>query len=66
MVCIDYFSNLCSQYPEPLQTILKIAQVKGALAAPDAMMRAMKWVYDQEEKYMPRYRHLSERFLPLM
>lgn len=44
-----------SQYPEPLHTILKIAQAKGALAAPDAMMRAMKWVYDQEEQYMPSY-----------
>jgi hypothetical protein len=44
-----------SQYPEPLQSILKIVQIKGALAAPEAVNKALQWVYDNELKYMPRF-----------
>ena len=44
-----------SQYPEPLQDILKIVQDKAALNAPEAIQEAMQWVYDEEEQYMPAY-----------
>jgi len=44
-----------SNYPEPLQKILRVIQVKGALAAPEIMMKGMAWVYEQEKQYMPNY-----------
>mmetsp|Transcript_42422 Transcript_42422/g.92310 ORF Transcript_42422/g.92310 Transcript_42422/m.92310 type:complete len:460 (+) Transcript_42422:25-1404(+) len=44
-----------SGFPEPLQKILHVIQVKGALAAPEAFNKAMQWVYEQEEQYMPEY-----------
>lgn len=44
-----------SQYPEPLQKILHVIQVKGAIAAPAAINKALEWVYAAEEKYMPVY-----------
>lgn len=44
-----------SQYPEPLQKILQVIQVKGALAAPAAFNKALEWVYEAEEQYMPAY-----------
>lgn len=40
-------------YPEPLRSILKVIQVKGAIAAPEQFKKAMKWVWDNEEKYVP-------------
>lgn len=43
------------QYPEPLQKILRVIQVKGAVAAPAAINKALEWVYEAEEKYMPSY-----------
>lgn len=30
-------------------------QIKGALAAPEIMMEAMAWVYEQEKEYQPEY-----------
>jgi hypothetical protein len=44
-----------SQFPDPLQKILHVIQVKGALAAPAAFNAAMAWVYEQELEYMPAY-----------
>jgi hypothetical protein len=44
-----------SQYPEPIQKILHIVQIKGAAAAPEAVNKALEWVYEAEEKYMPSY-----------
>jgi hypothetical protein len=44
-----------SQFPDPLQKILHVIQVKGALAAPAAFNAAMEWVYEQEVEYMPAY-----------
>ena len=43
-----------SQYPEEIQKILRIIQVKGAAAAPEAVNKAMAWVYQSEKQYMPR------------
>ena len=51
----SFFHLNISKYPEPLQSILRIIQIKGALAAPEAMMKGMEWVYKQEEEYMPEY-----------
>jgi hypothetical protein len=31
------------QYPEPLQDILRVIQVKGAIAAPAAINKALEW-----------------------
>lgn len=31
------------QYPEPLQKILRVIQVKGAIAAPEAINNALEW-----------------------
>lgn len=44
-----------SKFPEPIQSILHVIQVKGAIAAPAAFNAAMDWVYTKEEKYMPSY-----------
>lgn len=44
-----------SGYPEPLQAILRIIQVKGALAAPEAFRKAMAWVWDTEKSFVPQY-----------
>jgi hypothetical protein len=44
-----------SAYPEPLQKILRVIQVKGSAALPEVMMKAMAWVYEQEKEYMPEY-----------
>jgi len=44
-----------SQFPEPLQEILHVIQIKGAIAAPQAFNDAMAWVYEQEEDNMPSY-----------
>jgi hypothetical protein len=44
-----------SQFPDPLQKILRVIQVKGAIAAPAAFNAAMEWVYEQEVEYMPAY-----------
>ena len=44
-----------SQFPQPIQAILHVIQIKGAIAAPAAFNKAMEWVYQQEEKYMPAY-----------
>jgi hypothetical protein len=44
-----------SAYPEPIQSILRVIQVKGAAAAPAAFRSAMSWVWQYEEKYVPSY-----------
>ena len=44
-----------SQYPEPLQDILRIIQIKGAIAAPEALKKAMTWVWEREQSYFPAY-----------
>ncbi len=44
-----------SKYPEPLQDILRIVQIKGAIAAPAAAKKAMAWVWDREINYTPQY-----------
>jgi hypothetical protein len=44
-----------SQVPEPLREILRVVQVKGALAAPEVFKEAMDWVWEQEKKYVPAY-----------
>ena len=31
------------QYPEPLQKILRVIQIKGAIAAPAAINAALEW-----------------------
>jgi len=44
-----------SKFPEPLQEILKVIQIKGAVAAPAAFKEAMSWVWEKEKKYVPSY-----------
>lgn len=44
-----------SSYPEPLQAILRVIQVKGALAAPEAFRKAMSWVWETEKSFVPQY-----------
>lgn len=44
-----------SQYPEPLQEILKVVQIKGSKAAPAAVNRALQWVYDTQLEFTPQY-----------
>jgi hypothetical protein len=44
-----------SSYPEPLQAILRIIQVKGATAAPAAFRKAMAWVWETEKPFIPSY-----------
>jgi hypothetical protein len=44
-----------SHFPEPLRVILKIAQVKGALAAPEAFRSALAWVWETQKGYAPQY-----------
>jgi len=48
-----------SQYPEPLQTILKDIQKLGKLAAPAVFTHAMKWVWDSEVSFIPAA-HIAE------
>jgi hypothetical protein len=66
---IDFFVNVAlpkyfistimdldfSKYPEPIQKILNVVKIKGASVAPDALMKAMKWVYDSEFDSIPPY-----------
>ncbi len=44
-----------SQVPEPLREILRVVQIKGALAAPEVFKKAMSWVWEQEKQYVPAY-----------
>jgi hypothetical protein len=44
-----------SSYPEPLQSILRVIQIKGAAAAPGAFRKAMAWVWETEESFVPEY-----------
>lgn len=44
-----------SQFPEPLQKILRVIQVKGAAAAPEAFSEAMHWVWEKQLPYTPEY-----------
>lgn len=55
-----YFMDLVldldiSQFPEPVQSILRVIQVKGALAAPEAIRKALAWVWQKQEQYTPQY-----------
>lgn len=42
-----------SQFPEPLQTVLRVLQLKGAAAAPEVFRLAEAWVWEQEKQYVP-------------
>eukprot|EP01039_Chlorochromonas_danica_P001553 gene1553-1691_t len=44
-----------SQFPEPLQSVLRALQLKGAKAAPEIFHKAMAWVWEQEKQYVPSY-----------
>lgn len=44
-----------SGFPEPLQSVLRVLQVKGALAAPELFKTAMAWVWEQEKGFVPSY-----------
>jgi len=44
-----------SSMPEPLQKILHVIKVKGALAAPAAFRAALNWVWEKEKAYVPSY-----------
>lgn len=44
-----------SGFPEPIQKILHIIQVEGALAAPAAFRAALAWVWDTQKGYAPDY-----------
>eukprot|EP01031_Cornospumella_fuschlensis_P040287 gene40287-49087_t len=40
-----------SQFPEPLQTVLRVLQLKGASVAPEVFRLAEAWVWEQEKQY---------------
>ena len=44
-----------SQFPEPLQKILKVVEVAGAIAAPKVAAEALQFVWDKEESFTPDY-----------
>ena len=44
-----------SKLPAPIQKLAKIVQVKTAAQAEEIMNKAMRWVYEQEYEYMPKY-----------
>jgi len=44
-----------SQFPEPLQTVLRVLQLKGASVAPEVFRLAEAWVWEQEKQYVPSY-----------
>lgn len=44
-----------SSFPEPLQSILRVIQVRGAVAAPEAFRKALTWVWETEESFTPQY-----------
>ncbi len=43
-----------SMFPEPLHSILRVLQLKGAEAAPALFNRAMAWVWEKEASYVPQ------------
>jgi hypothetical protein len=44
-----------SSFPEPLQKILRVIQIEGALAAPAAFRSALAWVWETQKSYAPQY-----------
>jgi hypothetical protein len=44
-----------SKFPEPIQSVLRVLQLKGAQAAPEFFKAAMSWVWEQEKQYVPSY-----------
>lgn len=44
-----------SSFPEPLQSVLRVLQLKGAAAAPELFKTAMAWVWEKEKQYVPSY-----------
>jgi hypothetical protein len=44
-----------SGFPEPLQKILRVIQIEGAIAAPAAFRAALAWVWDTQKKYAPSF-----------
>eukprot|EP01038_Epipyxis_sp_PR26KG_P006963 gene6963-9518_t len=44
-----------SSFPEPLQKILRVIQVKGAIVAPEVFRQALGWVWEKEVSYVPQY-----------
>lgn len=44
-----------SQFPEPIQKILKVLDVKVAKEAPAVLRKALDYVWDKEEQYQPDY-----------
>jgi hypothetical protein len=43
-----------SQFPEPIHSVLRILQLKGAKAAPQLFKTAMAWVWESEKSYVPK------------
>lgn len=55
-----YFADMVldidiSQFPEPIQPLLEVIKIKGAMAAPAAFRKALGWVWDKEVSYVPEY-----------
>jgi hypothetical protein len=44
-----------SQFPEPIHSVLRVLQLKGAKAAPALFNTAMAWVWESEKQYVPSY-----------
>eukprot|EP01040_Poterioochromonas_malhamensis_P020470 gene20470-24437_t len=44
-----------SSFPEPMQSVLRALQLKGAVAAPEMFKKAQTWVWEQEKQYVPSY-----------
>jgi len=44
-----------SSFPEPLQSVLRALQLKGAKAAPEIFKLAMDFVWETEKQYVPSY-----------
>lgn len=51
----DELLNLdISQFPEPIHTVLRVLQLKGAAAAPQVFKTAMAWVWEQQKPFTPQ------------
>ena len=44
-----------TQFPEPVQEILRVIQLKGAKAAPEVFAKALNYVWNREKDYHPAY-----------
>jgi hypothetical protein len=55
-----YFADMVlsidlSKFPEPIQSVLRVLQLKGAKAAPELFTIALDWVWESEKQYVPSY-----------